>query len=253
MIRFLILCLAAFVCACAPKMSTVPDQAENRLEGIWQHMQAYDNYSEKPYRAQLSLRFGTEGDTRRVTAILWGNNDNRLRLDVMAGVGAIIAKVMEDGEHFLIFTPRENKAYFHDGPNSPLLKIGVPLPFTLAQLADLLNARYGAVFGQKYRDATLVDNDSARFNLEEGPQGELVVDSQGLPQSWEQPRGWKMAITYDDASRPHSLKLANPAGKKAILLVKEWENPAQPFTAEQMALQVPDGVPLLPLSKYKPS
>ena len=80
------------LCACAKK-TVVETPGDTVLADRWNQMLAISKESTKaPWRMQMSLRFGDEGDTRRVTGIMWGNNDRKLRLDVMAGVGAIVAK-----------------------------------------------------------------------------------------------------------------------------------------------------------------
>ena len=208
-----------------------------------------------PYRMQMSLRFGTEGDTRRVTAIFWGNSARELRLDVMAGVGVTVAKILEDGQHFLVYSPRENKAYFHQGANKPLLRVGVPIPFNLEHLADLLNGRYAQTFGSEYGKAFLANNGTACYDLQGQLGGRLALDAQGLPVSWqEQPegQGWRMDIVYGDEAipLPHRLNLVHSNGKRAVVLVKEREKPAALFTRDQLALPIPTTAPLLPLSQY---
>ena len=66
-------------------------------------------------------------------------------------------------------------------------------------------------------------------------------------------KGWKMEVAFDDAASPlpQRLNLAHDNGKRAIVLIKEREKPAAPFTDKQMTLSIPEGVPLLPLSKYQ--
>ena len=49
-------------------------------------------------------------------------------MDVMAGIGAVVAKIWESGDEFLVYSPTENRAFFHQGSNKPLLRVGVPVP-----------------------------------------------------------------------------------------------------------------------------
>lgn len=255
----LLLCFL-LVCACA-KQPSIPDanlETQGRLEDRWQKFAAVSEAAPRtPYRLQMSLRFGAEGDTRRVTALFWGNSDSQLRLDVMAGVGAVIARIFENGQHFLVYSPRENKAYFYQGAAKPLLKVGVPVPFDLGHLAALLNGRYTAVFGHEHSAAAQLPDGLARYDLSGKPGGSLTLNAEGLPVAWrEDPqgdRGWKMDMTYDDAAPPlpRRLTLTHSNGRRAILLVKEREKPAGAFTIEQMSLTLPEDAPLLPLSQYR--
>ena len=96
--------------ACARQPVTVPP-ADGA--GRWQAFVARSEaIKEAPYLLNASLRFGTEGDTRRVTALLWGNDSRSLRMDVMAGIGAVVAKIWESGDEFLVYSPTENRAFF---------------------------------------------------------------------------------------------------------------------------------------------
>ena len=258
--KLVLLCCFLLACACARQPSTADlgPEAQARLENRWQKFTAVSDAAPlAPYRLQMSLRFGTEGDTRRVTAMFWGNSGRQLRLDVMAGVGAVVAKILEDGQHFLVYSPGENKAYFYQGAAKPLLKVGVPVPFDLGHLADLLNGRYAAVFGAEHTAAALLPDGLARYELSGKPGGSVSLNAAGLPVAWREApqggKGWSMEIAYDDAvpPLPRRLTLTHSNGKRAILLIKEREKPAKAFTEEQMRLTLPEDVPLLPLSQYK--
>lgn len=255
----LLFCCAALLCACAKKpVMDMSPEAQARIEGRWQKfIAASAAVPAAPYRLQMSLRFGAQGDTRRVTALFWGNNENQLRLDVMAGVGAVVAKILEDGQHFLVYSPRENRAYFYQGASKPLLQVGVPVPFNLGHLAQLLNGRYAGVFGREYAQASFLPDGGARYELEGKPGGTLTLDARGLPVAWREApqgsKGWSMEIAYSDGPEPlpRRLTLSHSNGKRAIVLVKEREKVPAAFTPEQMALTLPEGAPLLPLEQYK--
>ena len=243
-----ILCLIVLMfmaSACARQPVTVPP-ADGA--GRWQ---AFVARSEAPYLLNASLRFGTEGDTRRVTALLWGNDSRSLRMDVMAGIGAVVAKIWESGDEFLVYSPTENRAFFHQGSNKPLLRVGVPVPFALDQLAALLNGRLVTVFGDRYSDSRALANGHVGFTLSSATGGLLEIDAQGQAVAWQENgrRGWSMAIAYDDAGLPRRLSLRHPDGQTAVLLVKERQAPA-PFNNAQLSLLLPDSTPVLPLERY---
>lgn len=253
--KIILLCLFCLCCACARPVTQAP-QSDAAPEAIWHKMEAVGAESDGPYRIQLSMRFGDEGDTRRVTGLLWGNDDNAFRLDVMAGVGATIAMISEAGPDFKVYMPRENRAYFHEGSNRPLLKIGVPVPFNLAQLTAILNGRFDQVFTQEPETGTMLANGGASFKLAGPFAGTLEIDAQGLPYKWQQASGgWTLDLAYDAETvlLPKSLKLVNLNGRRAIILVKEREKPAQPYNESQLQMTIPDGTPLLPLSQFKSS
>ena len=226
---------------------------------LWQRYQAVCAAEDmpRPYRVQMSLRYGTEGDTRRVTALLWGNNSGQLRLDVHAGVGATVAKIQDDGENFLVYAPMENKAYFHAGGQKPLLDVGVPMPFGVGALADLINGRFGAVFGtHSVGTAYLRPNGNVAYGIEEGRvAGTLELNALGLPVAWKeaQPQGWALHLGYEDgATLPYKLEITHgKTQKRAVVLIKERVFPASPFTQPQLRLTLPEETPLLPLRQFK--
>lgn len=230
------------------------DRAEESR--AWADMQAASAEAKGPYRLQLSMRFGEEGNTRRVTGILWGNGGDAIRLDVMAGVGATIARVAESGDDFLVFAPGERRAYYHTGPTRPLLKIGVPAPFDLLQLANILTGRFSEVFGTSYEAAGTLQNGNPAYELALPVPGRLELNGAGEPVAWRQnDGGWKMELAYDDERPylPKSARFVNRNGKIAIILVKEHESVSAPFDAEQLGLSLPPGTVKLPLSQYKAS
>lgn len=247
-----VLALALFGCARAP-MTPVEEGAATR---IWNEMEAWSAQAQGPYRLQLSMRFGKEGDTRRVTAILWGNGENSMRLDVMAGVGATLARIAEAGDDFLVYVPRENKAYIHQGANHPHLKIGVPLPFDLAQLADILTGRFAQVFGSEPGQGSMLANGNASYELTGTLAGALEITPDGSPISWSQKSGgWRFDLAYDEDAPhlPKSMKIVNRDGTRAIILIKERETVSSPFSPDQLKLVPPAGTPLLPIEQLKAS
>lgn len=250
--KAILLILALVLCACA-KTGPAPEPPSREIEQArWDLL--LTNPAQTPYRIQFSLRFGEEGNTRRVTGILWGNGEDNLRLDIMAGVGVVVAKIADTPEKFILYSPRDNKVYTHSGPDKPLLKIGMPLPFDLQMLAALLEGQYRDVFGSSFASARMDNGDSVIYSLDQGPKGELEVSPEGFPVSWKQDgKGWVMTIVPEENSRmPKSLKFSNPNGKRAIVLVKEREK-CEPFNHEQMEIAIPAGAGELPLSKYHPS
>lgn len=237
------LCLVQ-LCACAGRFVPV-DPAE--ADSLWQrHVQAADA-EPAPFRDDMSLRFGTEGSTRRVTALLWGNGDRTLRLDVRAGVGATLAMVRQQDAHFLLYLPMERRALFHEGPTSPLLRVGVPLPFDLFRLEALVHGRYNTVFGTGYTAAAR-DRQGTAFTLDGGLGGTLVLSEDARPVSWKG-KDWTMSLGLDEKGLVRRVDLVSSRGEKAIVLVRSSERPGT-FSEAQMDLPLPEGTEVMPLESY---
>lgn len=252
----LCLCFIALTaCARQPQLSTSPSDPA-AAAALWQRFETASAVKARPFRVQMSLRYGPEGDSRRVVALLWGNDSQQLRLDVMAGVGVTVAKIAEEGDHFLLYDPSQQKAYFHQGSQKPLLVMGVPVPLGIADLSALLQGQYMQVFGQSYSAAhaslSPSSDSSISYSLDHNRlHGQLELDQQGLPLVWREngKQGWTMSIAYSDDTPPLPRRIAidHPNGKKALILVKERSFPAQPFTAENLKLILPEDTQLQPL------
>lgn len=246
--KYLLLCLFLLLAACAKAPVESPIVQEDAM-GPWEKMLAHQ--PDGPWRIQFSMRFGEEGDTRRVTGLLWSNGRLPLRLDVMAGAGATVAKISDQPGEFLIYVPQENRAYYQEGATKPRFNFGTPLPLGILQIADLLSGRFGDVFGKAPVSMT-VEGNMVSYGLENPPGGTLTLDEAGLPQTWEI-QGWKLQFAYDEewGELPKSLRLDHRDGKYALILVKEREDVGEPFSSGQLELELPPGTPRLPIGKFK--
>jgi hypothetical protein len=246
-----LLCVLLFAACARQPAPADPQQAS----AAWQRYSALTQAYQQPVasRQQMSLRFGKQGDTRRVTALLWGNTAEQLvRLDVNAGVGASIANIEESPEKFLFFAQQENKAYHADQGQRPLLRIGMPIPLRIASIFALLNGDYAALFGTSYALTTMQKEDIVYILSGGELGGGLIIDQQGRPQQWLQDgnKGWQMSITYAEDNLPYRIELNHPKGHSALILVKNREQLTTPFTEKQMRLIIPEGTPLLPLDAF---
>lgn len=301
----LLSCLAlCLMTACSKPVIHVPDTPAPAAQ-VGATWQAYEEYTtimqahHAPYQVSASLRYDSRGNGHRVMAHMWSNDgilqdklmqdaltatSSPLRLDVIAGIGATVAQVREDANSFIMYAPNEKKAYYHHGSRKPLFSLGVPVPFSLADLTDLMLGRFGNVFGtafdtQKGQEPSLEPHGEIAYSMKNGDY--LVLSQEGLVYQWCQEgaktatksakRGWVLHIDYAEPQNPISKeaeyinKTSTPAqlplprklsftyyGPKgvdhtAIVLIKERQNPDAPFTAEQIALQIPEGTPFYPL------
>ncbi len=255
-----LLCLCIALCACA-KAPQLPPPSHIDAEELWQRYSHNTTSQLTPFRSSFSLRFGTEGDTRRVTALLWGNSAQELRLDVNAGIGVTIAKILENHDTFLAYLPTDKLAFFHEGKQKPLFNLGVPIPLSLAHVTHILEGHYSAVFGntrtdtiEGVSDRTLPEH-AIQFTLKDTEfEGSLVLDTLARPVRWqsEDEEGWTVLLTYKNAATtPYKLTMTHAeTGKKAILLVKERRQNLPQFTEKQMQLTLPDDTIIRPLKEW---
>lgn len=252
--KIILFILVFLISACAKTFSPELPQEEQTSSAWLKMLNLSKSVSPAPWKTQLSLRFGAGGETRRVTGIMWGNNENEIRLDVMAGIGAVIAMIQENDSQFVMLVPQTGKAYVHHG-KSPLFKIGIPFPFDLPKLAQLLAGNYGSVFGTTFKEIETENSQQATFKLAANSPAKLRLNSDGYPEAWTEGQdGWQMKITYDNGQNklPQKITLERPDGKRAILLVKDRETNIPAYSPAQLQLELPPNIPLLPLAQYSP-
>ncbi len=258
---FVLACLLSLA-ACATRTEqlaptvTLPD-----ADKVWQAYEAYTRQrllDAAPFRANVSLRFGTKDDTRRVTAILWSNGETPVRLDISAGMGVLLARIREDASSLLIYSPRENTALSHKGPQRALLQVtGVPIPLGLTDFAALIQGEFSRVFGvwdqgKAYNgeNQTISFPLEAQFSKLRGAHpllnGRLFVNALGLPVRWQEQvgtKGWVMNIDYDEQNAlPDKITLSHHDGQQAVIIIKNRELPEEPFNKGQLALSLPPTV-----------
>lgn len=255
--RFLVvaLCLAC-LSACSGR-TTLPPVPQGEAESRWR---AFEALSLRPAEASVlsgSLRFGPVSDTRRVTYLLWSNGRPPIRLDIQAGVGTTVAKVLAAGDQVLLFLPQDSKAFTGtDDPDKALRSLGLPLPLGLADMAAFLDGRYTEAMGnprvEEYHAAA--DNPEHVIYRVRSRRGrsEVTLSPQALPVRWKQIPGWDVRLDFDDHTRlPRKVEGLLPGGSgtvrpeedacRIVLLIKERRQPER-FSAEELQLALPDGV-----------
>ncbi len=256
--KWLFLVTVLLLSACAPQTAIRPESrvAESEAAAVWNAFEGYSRergMEQGAYRVRGSLRYGKEGDTRRVSLLFWGNGSLPIRLDVMAGVNSLVARLLEAPEAFVVYMPGEEKALVHEGPERIQLNFGKPVPFSLQDFSALMFGRFREIFGSAEGvQPSRTPEGNLRFRLRGGLlQGELDLSPAGLPVRWTQPDGWIMDIGYGDETvpLPYRIRLEHPDGYTAILLVKDREQPETLFTETQLALELPEGTVVEPIKK----
>ncbi len=244
----------------ADQAPPAPESKEEKALRAWQRFSGESALAEKlngPMRISAALRYtDAAGETTRVSALLWGNGDTQspypLRLDLMAGIGTVVAKIREDSDSFLAYAPDEKTAYTHARGNSNLSSFGVPIPFSLGDLALLLSGRSGRLFLPRSGQTQALPGQysigehsiSYRIADAEAP-GILELSFTGVPLSWKEARegGWAMEMEPGETHplQPQKLRISHPKGYFALVTLKEVARVSPPFTSAQLDLPLPPG------------
>lgn len=264
-----ILFLFIFLNGCA-KPTLQEDPYANQVADSWdKYILHSQNVKISPFRISMSLHLNNEDNNYRVNAVFWGNSTHDLRLDVVTSMGGIIAKIAQTKDDFLVYEPSKNRAYFHYGKRKPLLRLKIPIPFGLPELAALLNGQYSDIFGSEYITKNNMGNLTSYTLAKKDIGGNLQLNSAGLPIIWKSTdRAWTMTIKYasiitskkSDAQAtdnlnsqtnlipmPKNIEIIGPDSKKTVLLVKKNQQLTKPFAENNLKLRLPESVILKPL------
>lgn len=139
-----------------------------------------------------------------MSLLFWSNGTLPIRLDVMAGVNSLAARLLEDQNLFVAYAPGEEKALVHEGRERIQMNFGKPVPLSLRDFSALMRGRFHEVFGPvRGEKPSRTEEGNLRFLLRGGLQaGELDLTPAGLPVRWAQPDGWIMSIGYGDETPP---------------------------------------------------
>lgn len=271
LLRALILTLLLLALpACTPRegarMPVPPPMPEPQIDDkaaqIWNRFTTRAGTAEVmtgPFRISANLRYSdASGKNTRVSALLWGNGKAEspypLRLDLLAGIGSVVAKVREDASTFTAYIPDENTAYIPSDDVRTLSSFGVPIPLSLGDLTLLLTGRSGALFlpSAVHNDAATpqehaLTGTGARYTVPDAKlPGVLDLSAAGAPLAWKEagPGGWSMEIEPDATNPllPQRLRISHVQGHSALIVVKEISRVSPPYSSAQMDLPLPPGV-----------
>lgn len=243
--------------ACATRGTEIgtsaPSDASN---AAWQAYQGYASArasDHDPYRLSGSLRYGSQGDTRRVETLLWSNGYLPIRLDVMAGIGALVARIQETQDSFTAYAPTRTRPSSTKARSvcssisaGPCPSPCATSPRSCAAVSTKSSARPRGSTPAPCPTATSPSRSPGGIL-----PGMLELRPDGLPVRWSAEKGWVMDITYDDGNPPlpYKFKLTHPDGYSAILLVKDRQKPNAAFRDDQLALELPAGTIIEPIKK----
>ena len=203
----------------------------------------------------------------RTVVDLWGDFGRPLRLDVRAGIGTSLAFLREAGDGLTAFYPGEKRVYFtHGDPARGARRLGLPLPFSLDDLARVLAGSLDTLVTDRSPDMEATA-DGFVYRLASGPVRGLTLDETGRPVLMEGPvevagadgaeeEGiWRLRLDkYPDADEPdpwlaRRLVLELPGNRRGVLHIMDRELRLDRWEQGALRLTVPDGVETVPLDR----
>jgi hypothetical protein len=254
--------LCCCLAACAPRQRPAPEPAPTHADVITAWVRFVRTWEIQPpqpgvyVKASLYYRREVRGNMRgnRTLLEIWGDFSRPLRLDVRAGVGTSLAHVREDAQGLLAYYPGTNRAYTHGEPALGARALGLPLPFSVKDLAHALMGSLKGLVPERFSRGRPVPGGGFEFRFETDPRIDaLFLDAEGLPaqltgttlDALGRP-GEAWSLTFDGYDRQHpgkplpeKLTLALPGEETGVLRVKEREYREAPWPEKAMALPLP--------------
>lgn len=241
-----------------PATQTSPEPVPSPEELAWEAFRAKATAIQAPaFSAKVSLNYASPKEKHRVVATIFGNTSLPVRLDLQAGVGAMLGHWRQDAGTFLAFLPRNNAAYQFPDALSGMAAFGLALPLDLHGLGRMLMGDWSALIPERYETASVEEapdgpiryglftsQGSMRLTLDGSPE------NRGVPISLELPAGdggspWVLAFRDmgDEgfpALTPQRVRMTREAEQeKALLFLKSLELRTTPWPAGALELEIP--------------
>lgn len=258
----LILMFLLALTACAPRKTIEPEP------GVPQELQFFRLAQERwatfqdrirtgrkgplDFQAMASLNYASPSSSHRVVLDFYGSTDLPLRLDLTAGIGATIALWREDSKGFTAYVPKDETAFHFPDSREGMAAFGLPLPYGLQDLAQLITGRWSVLVPAEYESAMAVNKDRPegpiRYTLQ-GPGGsfQLTLDEEALPAAYTSPGAESWELTFSDVEKgpagltPGRIRMVRTPQEKALLILKELTLRDETWPDDALTLELPPG------------
>ncbi len=246
----LLLLLAGIIGGCAPK-TLVPPEPSRHPDEVWQRFQeraaAQAQAGTRAFTCNASLHYEGPKTKSRVVLQFWGNLDYPLRLDLQSGLGSTLALWREDAFEFLAYLPEQRTAYVHQDGRLGMAAFGIALPFTLRELALLLNGQYASLLPDYYVAVRRTKEGLYRFTLDAPAQGfALLLDPDGAPKGLETGGNDPWTLEFSGSLEaqglpdlPQRIRMQRQSGERAILNIKDLSLRQELWTGAALDMDLP--------------
>ncbi len=193
--------------------------------------------------------------TNRTVISMWGDFSGTMRLDVSAGIGKLLAHIRENKNGLLAFYPSDKKAYTHVNPVLGATRLGMPFPFSLNELVNVIFGDFSGLVPETHGE-TGRDKTNFVYRIDDSLVTRITLNETGRPillegrttNAYESAHTWRIKInTYEEgeggkAPLPDKLTLTLDNGEKGVLRVKSRELKQAPWSARSIGLELPQGV-----------
>lgn len=243
------LALALFVAGCAGKPAAPTAPTADEAKAVFAtYLAGQAGIPPAPaFSLSGSMSFSRGNRSGRLNYRLFGDYGRTVRLDLTTPIGGAYASLFEDGQAFFAFVPSRNAVYRHADTRQGAAKLGMPLPFTLRELAELTSGRLGALVPDRYGAAKKTADGYQYAFSGKARFASLTLDFAGNPRHLVgvgvEP--WRIDLADDEAvpgmAAPvaRKLTLTTPGGATLVVRVKTLQTRPTPYPAADLELPVP--------------
>jgi hypothetical protein len=251
---FVFLVAGLALCGCSTKPVPLPDLGPDAAQAVWLKFQSryMDACPARDFSMRASVNYSSKEQHTRVVLSMWGRMDYPIRLDIQAGVGAMLAHWREDEHGWVGYSPARQEAYIHNDVRGGAEIMGLFMPVRLDALARLLSGCWQTIVPMQYSHASMTGEHIAyTFHREEAVLS-LLLSRDGRPLSvgQEGPDAWRISIDQwlDETSRvPGRISLQQNA-QSAVVRMQRMDLAVAPWQDQDLSLDLPPGTKMLYLA-----
>ncbi|GAB6058042.1 hypothetical protein [Desulfonatronum parangueonense] len=240
---------------CAPKTLVPLDIAPEQADLIWERFleQYVANCAPRDFSLRASVNYASPDQQSRFVLSMWGRTDFPIRLDIRAGVGAMLAHWREDDSGWVGYSPTGSEAYFADSVQDGAREMGLFMPLRLNALAQLLVGCWQTVVSPEY-EYVLSTGGNLKFSYSINDMSisiHLTPDGHPLTIRQETPTGWVVDIdqwTEEFRRLPRRISLYQ-GDQSAVVRVQRLDLDVDPWQDNDLRLELPPGTQLFNLSR----
>ncbi len=239
--------MGLLVAGCAAKQPAAP--GSDAAGAVFETFLANQGHVPAPPAFSLagSMSFSRGHRSGRLNYRLFGNPGQAVRLDLTTAVGGSYALLFEDKRDFIAYVPSRDTVYRHTDSRQGAARLGMPLPYTLGQMAALASGRFGGLVPDRYVSVKAVEGGYRYAFSGDARLSALTLDFAGHPRhlTGVGVEPWRIAFDNDEpapglpAPVARKLTLTTPGGASLILRVKSLQSRPAPYPAADLELPVP--------------
>lgn len=240
-----------FLAGCAsrpgPDLEQPGGSVEQQAKATWDLFQAeyLANCLPSDFSVRASVNYEGAEQSSRVVLRMWGRTDFPIRLDIQAGIGAMLAHWREDEHGWVGYAPGREQAFVARDVRAGAEMMGMLMPVRLDSLARMLAGCWQGVVPPTYARAALV-GDELEYVFHEGQSQfvlRLAMDGRPLALSQAGPQGWSVSVDQwinPSSQTPRRITLRQ-GSQSAVLRLRGADFCVEPWTAQELALDLPPG------------